>query len=168
MRWGHFHRRSIVVLDTVIVDQSPLFVDRLVTPSLPATAGAAFINRHCFSAFALQYILRLSSCRLIEGFIISSLPHLAVERIKLSMAPSLHPRYQTSQLLRATPPSCCRQSLSRVSGYRTDLLRRFLCRAYRTSPVSIVSLLPCRRQYPAGVVYLFSQREISHSVFTTY
>src|SRR5207245_10226348 len=35
-----------------------------------------------------------------------SLPHLAVEGIKLSMAPSLHPHYQTSLLLWATPPSC--------------------------------------------------------------
>ena len=48
----------------------------------------------------------------MEGFIMPPLPHLAVERIKLSMAPSLHPRYQTSQLLRATPPSCCLRPLS--------------------------------------------------------
>src|SRR5437867_10402648 len=36
-------------------------------------------------------------------------------------------------------------ALFRVSSYRTDLLPRFLSGAYRTSPVSIVSLLPCRR-----------------------
>jgi hypothetical protein len=36
--------------------------------------------------FALGYILRLSSCRFMEGFIIPFLPHLAVEGIKLSMA----------------------------------------------------------------------------------
>ena len=94
-----------------------------------------------------------------------SLPHLAVEEIKLSMAPLLHPHYQTSQLLRATPPSCCLRSLSRVSGYRADPLRRFLSGAYRTSPVSVVSLLPCRRHYPAGVDYPFSQPEIIHAVF---
>jgi hypothetical protein len=93
------------------------------------------------------------------------LPHLAVEEIKLSMAPLLHPHYQTSQLLRATPPSCCLQPLSRVSSYRADLLRRFLAGAYRTSPVSVVSLSPCRRHYPAGVHYSFSQSEIIHAVF---
>src|SRR5262245_21117329 len=45
------------------------------------------------------------------------------------------------------------------------LFREFLLGAYRTSPVSIVSLLPCRRQYPAGVNYPFSQSEIAHTVF---
>ena len=43
--------------------------------------------------------------------------------------------------------------------------REFLLGAYRTSPVSVVSLLPCRRHYPAGVNYLFSQSEIAHAVF---
>jgi len=44
-------------------------------------------------------------------------------------------------------------------------LREFLPGASRTSPVSIVSLLPCRRHYPAGVVYPFSHSEIAHAVF---
>jgi hypothetical protein len=158
----HFHRRSIEVLDSLFVDRPPLLIDRLVTPSLPATAPAAF------SAFALQYILRLSSCSSMEGFITPPLPHFAVEGVKLSMAPSLHPRYQTSQLLRATPPSCCLPPLSRVSGYRTDLLRRFLSGAYRTSPVSVASLSPCHRHYPAGVGHPFSQPAIAHSVFTSF
>jgi hypothetical protein len=84
------------------------------------------------------------------------------------MAPSLHPHYQTSQLLRATPPSCCLQPLSRVSSYRAELLQRFLSGAYRTSPVSVVSLSPCRRHYPAGVHYPFSHCEIVHAVFPVY
>jgi hypothetical protein len=46
--------------------------------------------------------------------------------------------------------------------------QEFLLGAYRTSPVSIVSLLPCRRQYPAGVNYPFSQSEIIHAVFAKY
>ena len=162
MGWRHFHTRSIEVLDSVFIDQPPLLIDRLVTPSLPATAPTGF------SAFALRYILRLSSCRLTEGFIMPPLPHLAVEEFKLSMAPSLHPHYQISQLLRATPPSCCLQPLSRVSSYRANLLRRFLSGAYRTSPVSVVSLSPCRRQYPAGVDYPVIQSEIVHAVFATY
>ncbi len=41
----------------------------------------------------------------MEGFIISSLPHLAVEEIKLSMAPLLQRHYSPSSLLRATPPA---------------------------------------------------------------
>ena len=118
-----------------------------------------------FSAFALRYILRLSSCRLTEGFIMPLLPHLSVEEIRLSMAPSLQRHYSPSSLLRATPPSCCLRPLSRVSGYRADLLQRFLSGAYRTSPVSVLSLSPCRRQYPAGVNYSFSQSEITHAVF---
>jgi len=164
--WRHFHGRSVEVLDTVIVDQSPLFVDRLITPSLPAIARSAF---HCFSAFALRYILRLSSCRLTEGFIIPSLPHLAVERIKLSMAPLLQRHYSPSSLLRATPPSCLPFGpfpVSTVIGPTS--LREFLPGAYRTSPVSIVSLLPCRRHYPADVNYPSSQTEIIHAVFATY
>ncbi len=92
------------------------------------------------------------------------LPHLAVEEIKLSMAPLLQRHYSPSALLRATPPSCCLQPLSRVS-YRAELLRRFLSGAYRTSPVSVVSLSPCRRHYPAGVDYPVSQCEIPHTVF---
>ena len=71
----------------------------------------------------------------MEGFIMPSLPHLAVEEIKLSMVPSLQRHYSPSSLLRATPPSCCLQPLSRVSSYRTDLLQRFLLGTYRTSNV---------------------------------
>jgi hypothetical protein len=46
------------------------------------------------------------------------------------------------------------------------LLQEFLPGTNRTSPVSIVSLLPCRRQYPAGVNYPLSQSEIAHIVLT--
>jgi hypothetical protein len=56
-------------------------------------------------------------------------------------------------------------TLSRVSSYRADLLRRFLSGTYRTSPVSVVSLSPCRRHYPADVDPLFSQSAIAHPVF---
>ncbi len=84
------------------------------------------------------------------------------------MAPLLQRHYSPSSLLRATPPSCCLQPLSRVSSYRADLLRRFLSGAYRTSPVSVVSLSPCRRQYPAGVNYSFSQSEIIHAIFADF
>src|SRR5438105_4413477 len=71
------------------------------------------------------------------GFYHASLPHLAVEEIKLSMAPSLRPYYQTSSLLRATPPSCLPSALFRCVSYRDDLFQRFLSGTYRTSPVSL-------------------------------
>jgi hypothetical protein len=117
--WNHFHGRSVEVLDTVIVDQSPLFVDLLVTPSLPATAGAPFCPPPPLG-FALRYILRLSSCSVMEGFITPSLPHLAVEEIKLSIAPSLLPHYRTSSLLRAHQHPACLRPFSRVHSSRTD------------------------------------------------
>src|SRR3989338_7693373 len=101
----------------------------------------------------------------MEGFITPSLPHLAVKGIRLSMAPSLQRHYSPSPLLRATPPSCCLQPLSRVHSYRAYLLPRVSPRASRASPVSIVSLLPCRRHYPAGVDYPLSQTAIAHSAF---
>src|SRR3972149_10303273 len=82
-------------------------------------------------------------------------------------APSLQKHYSPSSLLRVTPPSCCLLPLSRVSSYRIDLLQRFLFGTYRTSPVSIVSLLPCRRHYPTGVNYPLSHSEIAHAVFTS-
>src|SRR5882724_11192041 len=104
----------------------------------------------------------------MEGFVIPSLPHLAVETIKLSMAPLLHPHYQTSQLLRATPSSCLPSALFPCVSYSADPSPGISPGAYRTSPVSIVSLLPCRRQYPAGVHYSFSQSEIIHAVFADY
>jgi hypothetical protein len=121
--WSHFHGRAVKVLNTVIVDQSPPFVDPLVTPSLPDTAGRPLCSKTATASrlSPCGIILRLSSCRLMEGFVIPSLPHLAVETIKLSMAPLLHPHYQTSELLRATPPSCCLRPFSRVRSYRTDL-----------------------------------------------
>src|SRR4030095_15177331 len=78
-----------------------------------------------------------------EGFITPPLPHLAVEEIKLSMAPLLRPLYQTSSLLRATPPSCLPSALFPCVSYRADLFQRFLSGTSRTSPVSIVSLLSC-------------------------
>ena len=53
-----------------------------------------------------------------------------------------------------------------VHSYRADLFQEFLPGAVRNSPVSIVSLSPCRRHYPAGVFYLFSQSAIAHLVFT--
>jgi hypothetical protein len=85
------------------------------------------------------------------------------------MAPLLQRHYSPSSLLRAAPPSCCHSALflcPQVIGPTS--FRGFLLGAIRTSPVSIVSLLPCRRHYPAGVSYFFSQTEITHAVFADF
>ena len=49
--------------------------------------SASSQNRHVLSAFALRYILRLSSCRLTEGFIMPPLPHFAVGRNQTQHSP---------------------------------------------------------------------------------
>src|SRR5436309_3359149 len=62
----------------------------------------------------------------------------------------------------------CLRPFSRVHSYRTDPSPGISPGASRTSPVSIVSLLPCRRQYPADVNYSLSQSEIAHIVFADF
>ena len=81
------------------------------------------------------------------------------------MAPLLHPHYQTSRSYGPLrhPVAFDPFPVSAVIGPTCS--RRFLSGAYRTSPVSVVSLSPCRRHYPAGVDYPFSQSEIAHAVF---
>ncbi len=140
---------------------------------MPIVPGVLSRNTR-YSASSSQLSFRLTVypspqfLQLTEGFIMSPLPHLAAKGIRLSMAPSLHPHYQTSSLIRATPPSCCLRPFSCVRSYRTYLFQGISPRASRTSPVSIVSLLPCRHHYPAGVIYSLSQSEIAHAVFAEY
>ena len=161
MCWEYFHGRPIEVADLVFIDESPLLVDRLITPSLPATARTAPL----LSAFALRYILRLSSCRSTEGFII--LPCLTSRSKELNSAwplrsvriTRLHRYYGPLRHPLAFGPF----PVSAVIGPTS--LQGFLPGASRTSPVSIVSLLPCRRHYPAGVDYPLSQPEIAHAAF---
>jgi hypothetical protein len=83
------------------------------------------------------------------------------------MAPSLQRHYSPSSLLRGHSAILFAFDPFPVSSVMEPiLLQEFPPGPNRTSPVSIVSLLPCRRQYPAGVFYLLSHSEIAHSVFT--
>ena len=122
----------------------------------------------CPSAFALQYILRLSSCRLTEGFV---MPPCLTLRSKESNSAWPLRSIRITRLRRYYGPlrhPVCLRPFSRVHSYRTDLPPRISPGASRTSPVSVVSLFPCRRHYPAGVGHPFSQPAIAHSVFTSF
>jgi hypothetical protein len=63
----------VEVLDPVIVDLSPIFVDRLVSPSLPATARAAFLLHrkpaylpHDLKAYPIKRPARVSHTKVID------------------------------------------------------------------------------------------------------
>src|SRR5215467_465856 len=60
-------------------------------------------KRQVGSAFALTYRLRLRSCKLLDAFVISSLPPILLEPLQNSRAPLLHGHYSASPLLRARP-----------------------------------------------------------------
>src|SRR5271169_4527853 len=60
-------------------------------------------KRQDASAFALTYSLRLRSCKLMDAFVISSLPSLCWRRCKWQ-GPWLHGHYSASSLLRTQPP----------------------------------------------------------------
>src|SRR4029077_19891304 len=61
-------------------------------------------KRQDVSAFALTYSLRLRSCKLMDAFVISSLPSRLKETLQSSRALSLRGRYPASSLLRTQPP----------------------------------------------------------------
>src|SRR5438270_13811308 len=65
------------------------------------------------SAFALTYILRLRSRRLMGGFLIPPLLSVSSEELHGSRAPSLHGHYPASSLLRTRPPPSRLRPLSR-------------------------------------------------------
>ena len=61
-------------------------------------------KRQDFSAFALTYILRLSSCTVMGDFVISPLPRLLTKELCAAGPPLLHGRCPVSTLLRTQPP----------------------------------------------------------------
>src|SRR6201981_3216068 len=70
-------------------------------------------KRQDVSVFALTYSLRLRSCKLMDVFVISSLPSRLKETLQSSRVPSLRGRYPTSLLLRTRPPPSRLRSTSR-------------------------------------------------------
>jgi hypothetical protein len=112
----------------------------------PRRCRAFAQKRHDSSAFALAYILRLRSCRLMDVFIISSLPPIIDEEGMNSRVPLLHRRYPVSSRLRTRPPPSRLRSISRwMPVIRPTLLRRFLGGTRTASPVAqriLVTVLP--------------------------
>ena len=111
-------------------------------------------KRHSWSAFALRYILRLRSCRLVDAFVISSLPSLLSEKRQQqgAFAPRALPRLNATTRPSATLSPSAPFPMLPVIG--PTLLRRFRAGARRASPVAwsvlvIVPPLPPRRSGPA-------------------
>jgi hypothetical protein len=97
-------------LNLVAVEQLQGVIQPLPTPPHPAEALALPQD---VSAFALTYSLRLRSCKLMDAFVISSLPSRLKETLQSSRVPSLRGRYPTSLLLRTRPPPSRLRSTSR-------------------------------------------------------
>ncbi len=73
MCWEYFHGRSVEVLDFVFIDQPPLLVDRLVTPSLPTTARAALLLHdkpaylpHHLKAKPIKHSARVADPKIVD------------------------------------------------------------------------------------------------------
>ena len=73
----------------IAVIEAHFAVEPSLTPPLPAEARTL----QAFSAFALTYILRLRSCRLIGAFIIRLCLSMLPKDLQNSRAPSLHRCY---------------------------------------------------------------------------
>jgi hypothetical protein len=88
------------------------------------------------SAFALTYSLRLRSCKLMDAFVISSLPSLCWRRCKWQgpLAPRTLLRFVATTDPAATLSSSADFPVSPV--IRPTLLRRFLAGTRRASPVA--------------------------------
>src|SRR5262244_2287665 len=89
-----------------------------------------------------------------------------VEGVTTSRVPSLHGHYPASPLLR-TPPSPSRLRLiSRWTGYTTYLASAdFAAGRGGSLQLLSVSLSPCCRSHPAGVVRRLSQAATAHAAF---
>src|SRR5215471_1323406 len=109
-------------------------------------------KRQDVSDFALTYSLRLRSCKVMDAFIISSLPSRLKETLQSSRAPSLGGRYPTSSLLRTRPPPSRLRSTSRFSRlYDLPFSGDFAPGRERLHQLLGVSLSPCCRFHPAEV-----------------
>jgi hypothetical protein len=116
------------------------------------------------AAFALTYSLRLRSCKLMDAFVISSLPSLCWRRCKWQgpLAPRTLLRFVATTDPAATlSPSADFPVLPVI---RPTLLRRFLAGTRRVSPVAwhvlvtVLSLPPRRDEQPYRSVFVSACR----------
>ena len=127
-------------------------IERTVRAAHKATAYSTSSSQ--MSAFALRYILFLRSCRLMDGFVIPSLPPLWSEKRQQqgAFAPRALPRLNATTRPSATLSSSTHFPVLPVIG--PTLLRQFPAGTRRASPVArsvlvIVPPLPPRRSGPA-------------------
>jgi hypothetical protein len=118
------------------------------------------------SAFALPYILRLRSCRLLDAFLMSPPPPFLTEELHHSRAPWLHGHYPASPLLRTPPPPSRLRPTSRGHRlYGLPCSTNFLAGRGGLLQLLGMSLPPCRRYHPAGVNRRLSQLAALHAAF---
>jgi hypothetical protein len=116
-------------------------------------------KRQDVSAFALTYSLRLRSCKLMDAFVISSLPSRLKETLQSSRALSLRGRYPASSTSRL-------RSTSRFSRlYDLPCSSDFAPGRERLHQLLSVSLSPCCRLHPAEVECRIGQISASHVAF---
>src|ERR1039458_8216804 len=104
------------------------------------------------SAFALRYILRRRSCRLMGAFIISPLPPHVAGGSTDSRVPLLGEHYSASSLVRTPPPPSPLRPTSRVLRlYGLPCSGVFAPGGGGLLQLRSASLSPCCRYHPAGV-----------------
>src|SRR5215467_7541206 len=123
-------------------------------------------KRQVGSAFALTYRLRLRSCKLLDAFVISSLPPMLLEPLQNSRAPSLHGHYSASPLLRARPSPSRLPLISRVyAGYTGSCSADFATGRGGLLHLLGVSLSSCCRYVPRQSVPPHQSVATFHAAF---
>jgi len=124
---------------------------------------------HVLSDFAFRYIFLPSSCKLMDAFIISSLPLLGLKDLSNNRAPLLLRHYSDSSLLRTHPPP----SYHRPTSQRLLVIGPIFSGNFLPGQVGLLqslsmSLLPCCRYHPAGIRQPYiGQFSIAYTAFTS-
>src|SRR5467141_531259 len=123
-------------------------------------------NRQDGSAFALTYILRLRSCKSMDGLCHLVLAFPYVGDIANGRAPSLRGRYSASSLLRTQPPPSRLWPTSRFRRlYGLPCSDDFAPGRGGLLQLLSMSLSPCCRFHPAEVNIRIGQSSAAHAAF---